>query len=840
MKLSQQHMLQSNTGADRAHLDNLQRRITGATSLAELEQEAIADMQRDRIDIDHLELDVGFKRVPRHSEWWYAADTFNIEGGNYRLIVTYGDAKRTGDVSTPIGVYDSHRRDGRTLAPAEAQRLEQEIAKRKQTREEQDQQRRAESAIRDNEEWARAVAPGPSRYLEVKQIKNHDNYDWRQLGDDLLIPIRDIDGNLHGLQRISPNGEKRMSYGASVTGNFCRLGEISSKVIIAEGIATAASVHEATGECTLCAFFAGNLQAVAEAWRKRYPQADIVIAGDEDQFKEVNAGRDAATKAARAVNGRAVFPVFSDLSTRPTDFNDLMRLQGLDEVKRQLAQAGDTWPEPLPLPDALAPVESFRYELLPDSLADMVRDICERVQCPADFVGVSIMVALGAVVGRKIGIRPQQKTDWTVVANMWAMVVGRPGVLKSPAMEAALAPIKRLAADAIQQAEQDQLAHEMDLRVHKMRRQAAEKEAAKKLAKNPRADVEYLLEIDEPEEPTTRRYLINNTTAESLGELHRQNTNGLMVYRDEMVSLLKSLGREDQSEARGFYLTGWNGDSAYTFDRIGRGLNLYIPAVCLSMLGSTQPGRIAQYVRSAVTGGDGDDGLIQRFGLFVWPDITGKWCEVDRWPDNQAKQRAFEVFKYLDTLQPEQVQAEQDHDSDGNPDGMPYLRLDDNALALFKTWRHALEQRLRSGELHPAVESHLAKYRKLVPGLALLLHLSDRGVGSITERAMLQALAWAEYLESHAQRVYQSITAPEFDAAHAIIQRLRRGDLQPEFSSRDVWRPKWAKLTDRNVVHEALQMLQEYDWLTSEQHHTGGRPATVYRVNPRAMKGADS
>jgi hypothetical protein len=80
-----------------------------------------------------------------------------------------------------------------------------------------------------------------------------------------------------------------------------------------------------------------------------------------------------------------------------------------------------------------------------------------------------------------------------------------------------------------------------------------------------------------PEKPILKRYVANDTTAAALGELHRQNPNGVLVHRDEAVSLLRSLDREENSEARGFYLTGWNGNSPYTFDRIIRGLNLHIP-----------------------------------------------------------------------------------------------------------------------------------------------------------------------------------------------------------------------------------------------------------------------
>jgi putative DNA primase/helicase len=87
--------------------------------------------------------------------------------------------------------------------------------------------------------------------------------------------------------------------------------------------------------------------------------------------------------------------------------------------------------------------------------------------------------------------------------------------------------------------------------------------------------------------------LSGRITVEALGVLLQQNPNGLLVHRDEMLSLLDRMDEEGHADERGFYLTGWAGNSAYTFDRIGRGLDLHVDAVCLSMLGGTQPGRIS-------------------------------------------------------------------------------------------------------------------------------------------------------------------------------------------------------------------------------------------------------
>ena len=484
---------------------------------------------------------------------------------------------------------------------------------------------------------------------------------------------------------------------------------------------------------------------------------------------------------------------------------------------------------PAPLPDHPA-VAPFEHDLLPDTLAPWVRDIAERLQCPPDFVAVAAMVALAVVVGRKVAIRPKRHDTWAVIANLWALVIGRPGIMKTPAIEATFGPLDRLMARALEEHDQAMQRFEADKMAAKLRAEAREKKARERLKNNHDANLGDLLTPSTIESPTLRRYRTNDTSTASLGELLRQNPNGMLVYRDELVSLLKGLDKEDQAEGRGFYLTGWNGDSPYTLDRIGRGLYLHIPALCISLLGGTQPGRLAEYTGQAIRGGAADDGLIQRFGLMVWPDPVATWRNVDRPPDHTAERVAYAVFDRLDRLDPASIGAQQDHNEDGHPVGLPYLRFSAEALSHFQEWHEALEVRLRSGELHPALESHFSKYRKLVPALALLIHLADDGRGEIGEDATLKALAWAEYLETHAHRVYGAVTQVEVAAAKAILRRIERGDLQAPFTTRDVWRPGWAGLSDRALVVRALELLADYGHLTVEvDRETGGRPATRYR-----------
>ena len=110
--------------------------------------------------------------------------------------------------------------------------------------------------------------------------------------------------------------------------------------------------------------------------------------------------------------------------------------------------ANGTWPKPKSLPTGLAPVEAFSSEFLSAKLAPWIDDIANRLQCPPDYVAVAALTALGSVIGRRLGIKPQRKTDWVEVPNMWGLFIGRPGMLKSPAMMEALRPIHHLEAQA--------------------------------------------------------------------------------------------------------------------------------------------------------------------------------------------------------------------------------------------------------------------------------------------------------------------------------------------------------------------------------------------------------
>lgn len=151
------------------------------------------------------------------------------------------------------------------------------------------------------------------------------------------------------------------------------------------------------------------------------------------------------------------------------------------------------------------------------------------------------------------------------------------------------------------------------------------------------------------------------------------------------------------------------------------------------------------------------------------------------------------------------------------------------------SWRGNLERRLRSRELSPAIEGHFAKYRKLVPALALINHLADGGEGSVGRSALHKAIAFSVYLESHAQRIYGAASVIEVMAAKAILARIRAGELMDGFTLRDVHQHRWSNLTEHEWVQAGLNLLAELDYLTTKAigpGQYGGRPKVIYTINP--------
>ncbi|VTY35604.1 DNA primase TraC [Xylophilus ampelinus] len=225
------------------------------------------------------------------------------------------------------------RRNDRELTPAEREAFKRRMDALRRQHDVEQRERQAETAEAAARRWAAAEPVTEHTYLTNKGVQA---YGIRiEGGHTLLVPMRDTEGRLWSLQSIAPDGEKRFMPGGRVKGCYCSIGRPSGRLVVCEGYATGATIHEDTGLAVAVAFNAGNLLPVAKALRAKFPCVTLVIAGDDDWKTEGNPGLKAATEAAQAVGGLLAMPNFDGLPRKDTDtdMNDLHRLAGKVEVQ---------------------------------------------------------------------------------------------------------------------------------------------------------------------------------------------------------------------------------------------------------------------------------------------------------------------------------------------------------------------------------------------------------------------------------------------------------------------------------------------------------------------------
>ena len=257
---------------------------------------------------------------------------------------------------------------GRSLTPEEEAAARARMDAQRAEREAEAKAKRDKARRKANAIWNGAKpAPDDHPYLTRKGVPSFGlrfgswpkwvevrpgQWEETRIGNALLVPMRSPSGTLHSLQAIYPEKidgrDKDFLPHGEKAGKFHLIGEISADLplCVAEGYATAASLHQVTGWPVAVAFDAGSLEPVARALREAHPAASMIVCADDDHVTDGNPGRTKAEAAARAVGGVVAVPTFGpDRPIGATDFNDLATSpregEGPDAVRRILDAARD-------------------------------------------------------------------------------------------------------------------------------------------------------------------------------------------------------------------------------------------------------------------------------------------------------------------------------------------------------------------------------------------------------------------------------------------------------------------------------------------------------------------
>ena len=214
--------------------------------------------------------------------------------GNWKTQETHTWRAATSKHLTAADRADIQRR---TQAMKQAHALEREAVQ-------------AEARVKAQRLWVRAKPA--TNALPYPKRKRINVYGLRALGETLVVPARDSDGTLHTLQFISADGTKRFLTGGRIAGCYYAIGRPNDSLLIAEGVATAATLYQATGIAVAASFSCGNMEAVARALRQKFPSVRMTVCADNDVNTPGNPGVTHARAAAKAVGGYLAVPTFGE------------------------------------------------------------------------------------------------------------------------------------------------------------------------------------------------------------------------------------------------------------------------------------------------------------------------------------------------------------------------------------------------------------------------------------------------------------------------------------------------------------------------------------------------
>lgn len=276
----------------------------------------------------------------------------------------------------------------------------------------------------------------------------------------------------------------------------------------------------------------------------------------------------------------------------------------------------------------------IRPDMLPISISGWVQDVCERIESPFEIGAVTALTLIGNLIGNKVGIRPKARDNWTVVPNLWGMIIGKPSIKKTPVYSELYKAISKMEVEASENYKTaiEDYTLEMELFTSKKKELSKEEDTAK------------VKELTLPIKPKKRRYATSDGTIEAIADIISGNPNGLLITRDELSGFLKMMDKAGKEGDRAFYLEGWNGTGSFSVDRIMRG-STYIPKLTLGVLGNIQPSIIKEYVYEAVQGNKAD-GFLQRFQLSVFVDAIEQ-KGVDRYPNKEQRDIFYSIVESI-------------------------------------------------------------------------------------------------------------------------------------------------------------------------------------------------
>ena len=400
--------------------------------------EVIADGKIHRYSVDE-------KRT-KLDEWYVAKEGYSQFNNPY-FVCSFGSWSDQLNANYTYKSYDTD-----SLSEQEVIELKEIANKQRLQAEKETKEGYGKAAIRAQEIWktssSNPLLEGHLEYINEKGIKLFDGIKFGEYSKNrypsIIIPLKNEKDELRSLQFIffvkgaeKPH-DKRFLFQGETKGNYHIIGKITSEeneIFICEGYATGATLYEAIKKPVVIAFSASNIYLVAEKLRHAFPKKTIIIAADVDE-----AGMKKANDAALKSRCFVAIPHFPQDHKRDegNDYNDLYKIAGIDEVKRQLIEACYTSDAGVHLAKKYFapgddPCKSFKLSNLPAVLREYISAIQKTTSAHPLMITSSVFTMVSAYLGTKVYI-PEGEYFQNLYPNLWMLCIAKSGQFKTTAL----------------------------------------------------------------------------------------------------------------------------------------------------------------------------------------------------------------------------------------------------------------------------------------------------------------------------------------------------------------------------------------------------------------------
>ncbi|MFO1190839.1 MAG: DUF3987 domain-containing protein [Rhodoferax sp.] len=633
--------------------------------------------------------------------------------------------------------------------------------------------------------WA-ASRPAPPEHLYLAH-KNVAPQGVRVYKGVLVVPVRDLAGQLHSLQFISAGGAKRFLKGGRIQGLCSWIGEPPAPtgrdpttICLAEGFATGASVHQASGHPVVIAFHAGNLAPVALALRSHYPGARIIVCADDDHHTPGNPGLTQAQESAYRIHGRVAVPDFgADRPDDAKDFNDVHRLRGLSAVRTTLdgavevesalgqtphgegATPDTSWPQPDPL-TTLGDSPPYPVHALPPLLRHAVVEAQAFVQSPAALVACSALSALSLAAQGLVNVRRDHQLVGPV--SLYILAVAESGERKSTCDRIFGAALRDWERDQVAACAPDVAAHETAVATAEAKRAGLLEAIKRKRRDMQETDEEEaaLQELAGQTAPPVKvpRLVYTDATPEALSHALATGWPSAAVLSAEAGAIFGAHGMGFEAILRNLALLNvlWDGGGIDIDRRSKTSYRLRDRRLTFGVM--VQPETMRSFIERAGTLPRGS-GFIARF-LIAWPASTQGHRPYRPAP---ADMPAVEAFN-------RRIRALLDTPLTTDALGGLVPTVLDLSPAAHATWVQAydaIERELASGGNYAPIRDVAAKAAENIARLAALFHMLDNGATGTIDRACVDSAA--QIVRWHLQEAHRLLG--DLDAPPAMAAAIR-------------------------------------------------------------------